>query len=197
MKFTDELLDAAEKVLIERGFEAATVDEICAVAHSSRPTFYKRFKDKNGVFTAYVRTKSRALAETLDQMAGAINDKESFIQQCKHYLTYMYQEDVLNFHCLVAGEARHNEEMKSFFRDNLVSKHSQLRQHVIMQLIIAGLIAPTRNIPKLAKLLGSLITSDTYYLTVAGGQDPLTGDDLDNYVRERCELFLKIANDNE
>lgn len=32
-------------------------------------------------------------------------------------------------------------------------------------------------------------------VTVAGGQDPLTGDALDNYVRERCELFLRIANE--
>lgn len=195
MKFTDELLEAAEKVLISKGFEAATIDEICTMAHSSRPTFYKRFKDKNGLFTAYVRTKSKLLSETLEKLASEITDQESFIQQSKQYLSYMYQEDVLNFHCLVAGEARHNEEIRKFFREHLVFRHSQVRQRVITQLIIAGLIKPTRDIPKLAKLLGSLITADSYYLTVAGGQDPLTGDALDNYVRERCELFLRIANE--
>lgn len=195
MKFTDALLAAAEEVLISRGFEAATIDEICSLAHSSRPTFYKRFKDKNGLFTAYVKTKSKMLSETLEQLACEIENKETFVQQSKKYLSYMFQEDVLNFHCLVAGEARHNEEIKKFFRENLVAKHTQLRQRVVTQLIIAGLIAPTKDIPKLAKLLGSLITADSYYLTVAGGQDPLTGDALDIYIKERCGLFLRVANE--
>lgn len=195
MKHTDDLLEAAEKVLIEKGFEAATIDEICHLAQSSRPTFYKRFKDKNGLFAAYVRSKSRELSDALEKMAAEITDKETFFRLTEQYLAHMYKEDVINFHCLVAGEARHNEEIKQFFREHLVFRHLQVRQRVITQLIIAGLVPPTRNIPGLAKLLGSLITADSYYLIVAGGQDPLTGAELTAYVKERCELFLKIAQD--
>jgi len=195
VKITDEMLNAAEEILKAKGFEAATVDDICNLARSSRPTFYKRFKDKNGLFTAYVRVKSHEMSEALEGLVGVIQDKESFIAQARAYLTYMYQEDVLNFHCLVAGEARHNEEMRQLFRNQLVNRHAQMRERAVTQLIIAGLITPTRDIPRLARLLGSLITADSYYLTVAGGQDPLSGEALDAYVRERCELFLRIANE--
>ncbi len=194
MKLTDELLIAAEKVLISKGFEAATVEEICLLAKSSRPTFYKRYKDKNALFTAYVQTKSKMLSDSLEQMAGDITDRQSFIDVSKQYLAYMYREDVLTFHSLVVGEARHNSEIRQFFRDHLVAKHGQVRQRVVTQLIISGQIEPTRNIPKLAKLLGSLITSDSYYLTVAGGQDPMTEAVLDEFVQERCDLFLSVAN---
>jgi len=194
MKLTDELLIAAEKVLISKGFEAATVEEICVLANSSRPTFYKRFKDKNALFTAYVQSKSKMLSESLEQMAGDITDRNSFIEVSRRYLSYMYQEDVLTFHSLVVGEARNNSDIRQFFKDHLVAKHGQVRQRVVTQLIISGLIEPTRNIPKLAKLLGSLITADSYYLTVAGGQEPMAGTVLDEFVQERCDLFLSIAN---
>jgi len=31
-------------------------------------------------------------------------------------------------------------------------------------------------------------------LTVAGGQDPMTEAVLDEFVQERCDLFLSVAN---
>jgi AcrR family transcriptional regulator len=194
MKLKDELLIAAEHIFIQKGFEAATIEEICLLAKHSRPTFYKRFKDKNELFAEYVASKSKMMVEVLEGLACEISDKKTFITQTKKYLTYMYGEDVLTFHCLVAGASRHSSATRRVFKNNLVSKHSQLRQRVVTQLIINGLIKPTRDIAKLAKLLGSLITADSYYLTVAGGQEPLRGKELDSYIEERCEIFLKIAN---
>lgn len=196
MKLKDELLIAAEHIFINKGFEAATIEEICILAKHSRPTFYKRFKDKNALFAEYVASKAKMMVENLEGLAAEITDKKTFISQSKKYLTYMYGEDVLTFHCLVAGASRHNSATRRVFKNSLVAKHIQLRQRVVTQLIINGLIKPTRDIAKLAKLLGSLITADSYYLTVAGGQDPLKGKELEAYVDERCELFLKIANNH-
>jgi AcrR family transcriptional regulator len=46
------ILDAAFEVLSERGYNAASVDEIAARASVSRPTFYAYFSDKFAVTTA-------------------------------------------------------------------------------------------------------------------------------------------------
>lgn len=194
MKLTDQLLLAAEKLFIDKGFEATTIEDICAVAKHSRPTFYKRFKDKHDLFKYYVAAKAKMLIEHLQQIPGVIVDEKSFAQQSYKYLNYMYGKDVLTFHRLVAGAASHHPEIQQIFRTELVAKHIQLRQQVVTQLIMAGLIKPTKNISELAKLLGSLITADSYYLTVTGGQDPLTGNDLKKFTQERSSLFLKIAN---
>lgn len=194
MKLKDQLLFSAEKIFLARGLEQATIEEICVDAELSRPTFYKRFKDKDELFAEYVLAKSRMLVEHLQELAEDIKDKKTFIENSRSYLAYMFTDEVLSFHGMVAGEARTHPKVRHNFRTYLVSRHAQLRQQAVTNLIICGLIKPTKNIDKLAKLLGSLITADSYYLTVAGGQDPLTEKDLDTFINERCELFLAIAN---
>ena len=48
------ILDAAQKVFLERGFEGASIDEIVEVARSGKPTIYARFHGKLALFTAVV-----------------------------------------------------------------------------------------------------------------------------------------------
>jgi len=49
-----ELLDAARDAFVEKGFQAATVDDIVAKADVARGTFYLYFSDKRSVFEALV-----------------------------------------------------------------------------------------------------------------------------------------------
>ena len=46
------VIDAAQKILFEKGFEAATLVEIAERAEISRPTLYKYFKSKEEIFLA-------------------------------------------------------------------------------------------------------------------------------------------------
>lgn len=49
-----ELLDAARDVFVEKGFQAATIDDIAVKASVARGTFYLYFDDKRAVFEALV-----------------------------------------------------------------------------------------------------------------------------------------------
>jgi len=51
-----ELLAAARDAFVEKGFQAATVDDIVANADVARGTFYLYFSDKRDVFEALVDT---------------------------------------------------------------------------------------------------------------------------------------------
>jgi AcrR family transcriptional regulator len=55
----DRILDAATKVFLERGFEAASMEEIAEVAHAGKPTIYARFPGKQVLFTAVISRKLR------------------------------------------------------------------------------------------------------------------------------------------
>lgn len=59
-----KLLDAAEKVFVERGFHAASVDEVAEEAGYSKGAVYSNFENKDELFLAVLerRVDSRALA---------------------------------------------------------------------------------------------------------------------------------------
>jgi AcrR family transcriptional regulator len=49
-----EILGAARRVFVEKGFQAATVDDIVAAVEIARGTFYLYFPDKRAVFEALI-----------------------------------------------------------------------------------------------------------------------------------------------
>lgn len=59
-----KLLDAAEKVFVDRGFHAASVDEVAEEAGYSKGAVYSNFENKDELFLAVLerRVDSRALA---------------------------------------------------------------------------------------------------------------------------------------
>lgn len=69
-----ELLAAARDVFVEKGFSAASVDDIVARAGVARGTFYLYFQDKRAVFEALVDdflTRIAACVRSIDLGTGA------------------------------------------------------------------------------------------------------------------------------
>jgi TetR/AcrR family transcriptional regulator, mexJK operon transcriptional repressor len=65
---SDEVLGAAKRIFLERGFDAATVDEIAAEARVSKATVYSNFHDKESLLAAMidrVTSESAAILETV------------------------------------------------------------------------------------------------------------------------------------
>ena len=65
----DEVLDAARRVFLSRGFEAATVDEVASEAGVSKATVYSNFHDKDALLTAMIE---RVTAESESILAAAV-----------------------------------------------------------------------------------------------------------------------------
>jgi AcrR family transcriptional regulator len=89
----DRIVQAAEELLAERGFDRATVDDIVARAGSSKGSFYSRFADKEALL-AYLggeclarakatwaeqfdpeRVAGAPLAEVIDEFVGRMLDE--------------------------------------------------------------------------------------------------------------------------
>jgi AcrR family transcriptional regulator len=61
----ERILDAAQKVFLERGLEGASVDEIAEAAHAGKPTIYARFPHKEAIFVAVMERMIRRRSETV------------------------------------------------------------------------------------------------------------------------------------
>ena len=48
------ILDAAQKLFLEKGFAGASIDEIAEMAPASKPTIYSHFPGKEALFAAVV-----------------------------------------------------------------------------------------------------------------------------------------------
>ena len=194
MKIAYKLLNAAEEVFMYHGLVHATVDEICLKAKVSKPTFYKLYKDKDDLFVGYAQFKGARVIEDIEQFAGKILDLDSFINQSEAYLQYMSAQDVQIFSSFVAARALFDRRILDV-RKTFLNKKFQARQRIVTQLIIAGLIAPTRNIAEITKLLGSLISLDPLFCATCCEQDELFEANYRSFAEERCKIFIKVANE--
>ena len=73
----ERILDAAERVFLERGFQSASLDEIAADAPASKPTIYAHFPGKEALFAAVVAriTKRMTDFEGYSHEGRSVQDK--------------------------------------------------------------------------------------------------------------------------
>jgi len=68
----EQLLDLADRLFAERGFHAASMDELARRAGVSKPVIYDHFDSKEQLFATCVRRTGEMLA---DRVAGAVREE--------------------------------------------------------------------------------------------------------------------------
>jgi AcrR family transcriptional regulator len=71
---TEAILRAALRVVAERGFQGATLDEIVGVAGSSKPTVYRRWGSKAALLGEAVRFALREAGSEAPRTGDAVHD---------------------------------------------------------------------------------------------------------------------------
>jgi AcrR family transcriptional regulator len=152
------LLDAAEKVFVERGFHAASVDEVAEEAGYSKGAVYSNFENKDELFLAVLerRVNSRALA-----IEGGVSADQPISDQAEQagnafFEVFLHQSDwsllLMEF---ATYAARHPELRERYAARNrrMVDSMTDLIDHHIGAL---GLRAPmpTRDLATILFALG-------------------------------------------
>ena len=69
---TGEILQAALKVMLEKSYTGATMDDIAAGAGITKPTIYQYFRTKDELFAALIEPLILSLADKLDAIRTAV-----------------------------------------------------------------------------------------------------------------------------
>ncbi len=96
----EQLLDVGRGLFAERGYEAASIEEIASRAEVSKPVVYAHFGGKEGLYAVVVDREMRAL---LDRVTGALtggHPRELLEQAALALLTYI-EEQTDGFRILV------------------------------------------------------------------------------------------------
>jgi len=92
----DRILDAAEGLVAEKGFEDTTVADVVARAGSSVGAFYTRFRDKEGLlFAVYERFLAQATATAdlaLDPARWEAAEIATILREVVRFLVGIYRE---------------------------------------------------------------------------------------------------------
>ena len=72
------IIDAAEKVFFQKGFEAATMDDVAEKAELSKGTLYLYFSSKEDLYMAITH---RSFEIMIDLFQKAVNEQDQGIEQ--------------------------------------------------------------------------------------------------------------------
>jgi AcrR family transcriptional regulator len=175
------LLDAAEKVFVERGFHAASVEEVAEEAGYSKGAVYSNFENKDELFLAVLerRVDSRALAIESGVAADQpISDQAE--QAGNAFLEVFLQQSQWSLLLMEFGTyAVRHPELRERFAERSRRMRSAMADLIGTHIAALGLRAPLSN-DDLATILFAL--GDGFIMTKLtdpdGVADSLFGDAL-------------------
>lgn len=189
----EAILAAALQVFGRDGFTDGNVDEIARVAGVAKPTIYKRFGDKQGLFSAAV-LRGSALAN--DRVLDVINsvdlrpaDLRAELERLGQALVGCVSHDEGSaLMRLQFGERGRFPELLDDIREGNRARTIDALAGKLAQLATAGYLS-LRDAPRAARQFISLVTDDA--VSVSGfGARVLTHAELDEPVSAGVDTFL-------
>jgi TetR/AcrR family transcriptional repressor of cmeABC operon len=112
----DKIIQAATKVFVKSGYEAASLQEIVALAGGSLATLYRLFGNKEGLFYAVIERKS-------DQLLSDFNYSElqsktprvALFEIGKRFFSLIISPEVGAIHRLLISEAVRTPRLREIF----------------------------------------------------------------------------------
>lgn len=116
LKRRDLFLDAAMEVFVERGFEAASLQEIVARAGGSLATLYRLFGNKEGLFQAVIERKVSSVFGALDVPRNVDREPEQVLREVgRQLLDLILSPEAAGVHRLMIAEAVRNPGLREAF----------------------------------------------------------------------------------
>lgn len=155
-----QILDAASRVIAERGFHGATIRRIAAAAGVAEGTIYNYFADKTELLFGLLDrlNESAERPAALDALGGSgagVGDlRRLFEEQVRHRLEHVGERSELLRALL--PELLHHPELRHRYRDEIVEPTLALAEHAFAALAAAGALEPI-DAPLVVRLVAGMV----------------------------------------
>jgi len=113
------IVNAALTLFLQKGYRAATTDEIATQAKVSKQTIYRNFPDKAALFNTLVRESIDRAQSFLKDTAATFSEAEDLGAALRAialgYLDTVFSPHVLQLRRLIIGEAQHFPELAQYY----------------------------------------------------------------------------------
>jgi AcrR family transcriptional regulator len=135
-----ELLSAALNVFVDKGYAAARLEDVAAMAGVSKGTLYLYFKNKEELFMAVLR---ESIIPLIDQFSDDVKDSPL---SCDELISLFFEQWWAQFGStklsgickLMTAEAGNFPELANFFQQEIIGKNDQLLAGLIQRGIDQG-----------------------------------------------------------
>lgn len=117
-----QILDAAMDVFAEKGFRAATMDEIAAVAGITKGTIYLYFSSKEDLFVAMARRQLQTVIDLLPDISLNAGDSPEDVTRRvgRQFLRVLMSPEVVKVLPLLIAEFRHIPALQAAYREEVL-----------------------------------------------------------------------------
>jgi AcrR family transcriptional regulator len=88
----EQLLEIGREVFADKGYEAASIEEIAQRANVSKPVVYEHFGGKEGLYAVVVDREVRSLLDRVTNSLDADHPRVKLEQAAHAFLTYVQEE---------------------------------------------------------------------------------------------------------
>jgi len=139
----ERILQAAFRILRERGYAATNTNEIAARARVSKRELYAEFGSKQGIFVACIEARSSKMRAPLD--VPAIPDPATLRATLRGFgeafLRELYHPDVIAMYRLVIASVESEPELSRAFADGASTPVAAAVGKLMTQAVAAGFLA--------------------------------------------------------
>ncbi|SMD19181.1 TetR/AcrR family transcriptional regulator [Rhizobium sp. RU36D] len=181
------ILAAAERVFVEQGYGASTMEEIARAAEMSKKTLYQFFSDKEAVFSELLQSEDMPefpeIEADANDPASALLLRDTLITVTKFILDPRH----VALTRLVIAEAPNYPELAKSFYNNYIERFKTTLRDRLLELEKAGVAGAASAVAMVEPLVGATIGS-SHMMALLRCQE-FTAEDVEN----RVELAMKLV----
>ncbi len=184
------LLDAARHVFLEKGFKAATLDQVIARAGGSRATLYDQFGDKEGLFAAIIGDICDDIQAPITGGIGSDRDPGTALQAfALRFMIRLMEPESLALYRLVITESRRFPELgaRVFAAGPERAAHA-LAEYLGTETKAARLVV--RDADVAVRIFLEMIKGDLHTRALFGAGKPPSRREIEETVAVAVRIFL-------
>jgi AcrR family transcriptional regulator len=190
----ERILDAAQRVFLEKGFQNASIDEIAEMAPASKPTIYAHFPGKEALFAAVVARIINGLTnfESYEPKGRTVQDKLTSLGTA---IVERAIEDSVGVTRVTIAEAERFPELSRNVHEAARDRAANAVSHLLKDATHMLSRAPkgpfgTKRSLATAQIFMDLILLPMLMRALMGDETKVLGEELPSFVRERVSFFL-------
>jgi AcrR family transcriptional regulator len=138
------IMDCADQVFLEAGFQGASMSAIAAKLGGSKGTLYNYFASKEELFLACVSRHCATLQEQMSALSGEDGDvRETLTRIGRHYVEVVSADDLVRKFRMVVAEAERAPDVARAFYEMGPARGAQMLAEYFGRIMRQGLLKQT------------------------------------------------------